>query len=159
MAEQPDTEGKNLVELLDMLRPIPEPPPVSMWPATAGWIWLGLGILALATWVGWRALRRWRAGAYRRAALAQLSAAGDDPVQVAAILRRTALAAYPRRDVAGLIGDDWLSFLDQSAGMNGFSSDAGEALLAAPYRPMPAVPGLGQLARDWVRRHRAGRAP
>ncbi len=156
MADLPETDGRNLVELLDMLRPIPEPEPISMLPATQGWVWLGLVVLltlaALGRW-GWR---RWRANAYRRAALAELEAAGDDPAATAGILRRAALVAFPRRKVAGLLGPDWLEFLDRTCPGAGFSGAAGEALLRAPYREQAPNPELTRSARHWLKSHRPG---
>ncbi|MDV7144967.1 DUF4381 domain-containing protein [Tropicimonas sp. TH_r6] len=156
MTDLPETEGKNLIELLDMLKPIPEPEPISMFPATSGWIWLGLALAALLLWAALLARRHWRANAYRRAALAELDGVGEDPVAIAEILRRTALVAFPRAQVAGLSGDDWLAFLDDSHGGSGFASDLGEILLTAPYRQLdaPETAGLHRLARSWIRTHR-----
>ena len=37
-----DLRGKDLVQLLDMLAQPEAPAPVSLMPATAGWVWLGL---------------------------------------------------------------------------------------------------------------------
>ena len=158
MADDPYA-GKSLVELLDMLAPVPEPPAISMWPQTQGWIWLGLTILALLAYAGWRWHLRHKANAYRRAAMEALSKAGDDPCQIAEILRRTALAAYPRQDVASLAGEDWLRFLDAGLGRAGFESELGQSMLAAPYQPEVApIQGLGALARLWVARHKIGGA-
>lgn len=156
MAGLPETDGKNLVELLDMLKPIPEPDPVSMVPATQGWIWLGLALLAVVLLAGRWGWRRWRANAYRRAALAELEAAGGAPAEVAAILRRAALAAYPRRKVAPLTGTAWLAFLDETCEGVGFASGAGAALVEAPYRGggTPS-PELEEQARLWLKKHRA----
>lgn len=147
--------GKNLIELIEMLEPAPEPAPVSMMPATAGWIWLGLLVLvAIALLVRWL-LARWRAGVYRRAALEELTHAGADPVAIAAIVRRTALAAYPRDQVARLHGEAWLSFLDESYGGRDFSDGSGRVLASAPYAAADAGTGLANAAREWIRRHRA----
>lgn len=151
-------EGKDLVELLDMLEPVPEPAAVSLMPQTPGWIVLGI-VVVVAVWWGLRQMRaRRRAGAYRRAALAELDRAGDkaedDSAYIATLLRRTALAGYPRAQVAGLTGDDWLNFLDQSYGGKGFSGPEGKALLAAPYRRNIPQPGLADLARTWITTHR-----
>ncbi len=99
-----DLSQLDLVELLQRLEPIPVPAPVSLWPQTAGWVWLGLILLLLAA-LGLRRWLRWRrANAYRGAALVAVATAGRDPVALAAILRRTALAAFPRAPVAGLHG-------------------------------------------------------
>ena len=95
-----DDAPTSLIGLIDQLIEPPEPPPVAMTPRTWGWAVLA-ALLALAlAWFGWRAWRRWRANAYRRAALAELAAAGDDPAKIAEIIRRTAIAAWPRERVA-----------------------------------------------------------
>ncbi|WP_068111475.1 DUF4381 domain-containing protein [Tropicimonas marinistellae] len=154
MADLPQTDGKNLVELLDMLKPIPEPAPISMWPATGGWIWLGLALALLIGWIAWRRWRHWQANAYRRAALAELQASGDDPAEIAAILRRTALVAYPRRDVASLTGGDWIAFLRERCPDMGIDSSSRRALTEGPYKPRSPDPALGLIAQTWVRRHR-----
>ncbi|HMQ95081.1 MAG TPA: DUF4381 domain-containing protein [Amaricoccus sp.] len=148
-----------LIDLLHELVEPAEPPPVTMTPQTWGWAVLAV-LLALAlAWLAWRAWRRWRANAYRRAALAELAAAGDDPVAIAGILRRTALAAWPRERVASLTGRDWLAFLDATGG-GGFAGGPGAALAVAPYRDDAVpVPGLGEAAALWVRRHRVEARP
>lgn len=143
----------NLVELLDALEPVPEPPAISMMPQTVGWIWLGLiGVVLIA--MGVRvAVGHHRANAYRRAGLQALQAAGDDPAQIAAVLRRTALAAGPRDRIVGLTGDDWLRFLDRTLQTTGFTEGPGQILARAPYRPVPPDPELTRLARRWIRQH------
>lgn len=153
-----DLSQLGLVELLDLLEPIPEPPPVSLWPQTAGWAWLAIALLVLLG----LALRLWlahrRANAYRRAALAEIAASGQDPLALAEILRRTALVAYPRAEVASLCGHDWLAFLDGAYGGTGFSAGPGRALASLPYRPIDAVPDLAPLVAEWVRGHRRSQA-
>ncbi|MBU2941329.1 DUF4381 domain-containing protein [Shimia thalassica] len=150
-----DFEGKNLVELLDMLEPVPEPAAISMWPQTQGWLFLLLvvGLLALWGWLKWR--DHHRANAYRRAALVALNDAGDDPVRIAEILRRTAVIGFSREAVAGLAGQDWLRFLDRNSAQGGFDSDLGRKMIAAPYKSgaTDEVPGLQALAKVWVKSH------
>jgi hypothetical protein len=57
---------------LDNLFDIVVPPPVSWWPPAPGWYVVGGLAIALAVWGAWRWWERWRAAAYRRAALAEL---------------------------------------------------------------------------------------
>ena len=105
-------------------------------------------------WLAVRTIRHRRANAYRRAALQALDQAGDDPAQIALVLRRTALAAFPRAQVAGLIGADWLRFLDHSFGGTGFANGAGRALTTAPYQGGEPDRVLTDLARRWITTHR-----
>lgn len=151
----PDLDSLDLLELLDLLEMPPAPAPVPYTPQTAGWLAVGVLLLALSIAGLWLVLRWWRRNAYRRAALAALERSGDDPARIAAVLRRTAIAAYPRRQVAGLHGAAWLGFLDRSFGGSGFADGPGRVLAAAAYRPgLPADPGLRKLAASWIRRHR-----
>lgn len=154
MKSSNDLTGLELSQLIERLAPIPEPAPVSLWPQTVGWLWLGLLLLAVgATW----AVQRWqhyRNSAYRRAALAELVAAQDDPVIIANILRRTAIAAYGRRQVASLYGQQWLTFLDSSFPGTGFSQGPGQTLAIAPYTRQAATGELSNLASSWIKHHR-----
>lgn len=145
----------NLIDLINDLTEPHTPPPVPMTPQTWGWAALALLILALLALGAWLFWRRHRANAYRRAALVALADAGDDPARIAEILRRTALAAYPRRDIAGLSGPGWLSFLDAQTGGSVFSAGAGRAIATAPYRPTGPDPDLTGAARDWIRHHKS----
>lgn len=155
-AQVPATPAPDLISLMERLAEPPEPPPISMLPQTQGWLWLGLVVGLLLAWLAWRLVGRWRANAYRREALAALNRSGDDPVVIAQVLRRTALAAWPRRDVAGLTGAAWLQFLDQTGGKGRFAQEGGSDLIRAPYAPnqnRPANGDLRSLAAYWIRHH------
>ena len=113
---------------LQKLADIALPPPVSWWPQTWGWAALA-GLLALlAVWRIVRALRRYRADRYRRAALAELdrlerTLSGAALMAVLPpLLKRVALAAWPRTDVAALSGAEWVAFLRAHGGSAGFSA-------------------------------------
>lgn len=149
-----DLSGLNLVELYDRLILPPAPAPVSMWPQTAGWLWLMAAVVVVLGFVAWRIFAWRRATAYRRAALAALEQAGDDPAAIAEILRRAALAGYARDQVAGLYGQDWLQFLDRTAGTSFATSPAGAVLATAPFKTQPAHPDLHRAAVHWVKSHR-----
>ncbi|MDM0111078.1 DUF4381 domain-containing protein [Variovorax sp. J22R133] len=103
------------------------PPPVSWKPQTVGWDVLGVLLLVLALWAAWRAVRRYRHNRYRRDALAELERIETQwakepedgtPVLVALppLIKRCALAAWPREQVAGLSGAQWAQFLEDHAG-------------------------------------------
>jgi hypothetical protein len=103
------------------------PAPPAWWPQTPGW-WILAACLAAALLVwAWRARRRYRANRYRREALAELgrlqAALAGNAIErgaallaVAALLKRTALAAWPRASVAPLSGLAWRDFLHAHAG-------------------------------------------
>ena len=161
MSETAETvEYVTLVDLINQLQEVPDPTPVSMMPQTQGWIVLAGFALAAVLLTARALLRRYRANAYRRAALSALRDAGDDPVAVSAILKRAALAAFPRAQVASLTGNRWLAFLEDTSQAAGFRDGPGQALARAAYSrdPHPA-PGLNALACDWVRTHAAEGGP
>jgi hypothetical protein len=161
MEPQPQP-ADNLVDLLAQLGDIETPPPVSMLPATSAWAVVAALVLALLGLGLWAWLRHRRATAYRRAALAELhdlapALVADDPAalaRLATLLRRTALVAFPRAEVATLAGPDWLAFLARTGADFG---PAGPALAAAPYTRPPAFDGKAALAaaRRWIRHHHA----
>lgn len=144
----------SLIDLLDKLVDPVEPPPVSMMPQTWGWAVIAILILVAFVLAGLRSVRRYRANAYRRAALHALQTGRNDPQAIAAILRRAALAAYPRRDVAGLAGKDWLRFLDSRIGGEAFQAGAGQAVATAPYVSTAPDAALPALAERWIKYHR-----
>lgn len=151
-------EGLDLFELLDLLEPAPEPVPVAWTPQTAGWTWLGLAVL-IAFVLGARWLvQRHRKNAYRREALRELKTVSDNAAAVSKLLRRSALAGFPREDVASLHGDAWLSFLADTYPGPALKGKTAETLLAAPYRDVPADGDLVDFARDWISRHRPAKA-
>ena len=161
---------------LDRLHDIVVPDPVGWLPLAPGWIAL-LGIAALILCaLGWRARLRYRATAYRRAALTELSmlqeraqSASDKQQivgQLAALLKRVALAAYSRSDVASLSGDRWLEFLDKTGGTSTFRRGPGRSLcdLAYSARACEAahateIDALFGCARHWIRDHERELSP
>lgn len=157
-AQEPAAAPPNLIDLMELLAEPSEPPAISMLPQTQGWLWLTLIVGLVVIGLVWRQVRRWRANAYRREALAALARSESDPVKVAEVLRRTALAAWLRRDVAALTGMDWLEFLDQTGGGGRFTKGIGNDLIRAPYatnQDRMANADLQSLAADWIRHHHA----
>ncbi len=146
----------SLIGLIEQLREPAVPSPISMMPQTWGWAALALLLAVLTAYGLWRWLRYRRMNAYRRAALQLLANAADSPTRIAEILRRTALAAYPRALVASLSGADWLAFLDGEVGGDAFANGVGRVVATAPYRPAAPDPQLTRLAAHWIRRHRGG---
>ncbi len=97
--------------------------------------------MLLLAWRGWLLWRHWRRNRYRRAALARLqqlinryhnSAALLQPL--AALLKATALQAYPRTQVAQLSGDNWLRWLHQHGNGSTFGPSSAALLGKSVYQ-------------------------
>ena len=138
---------------LDNLRDIAEPLPVSWWPLAAGW-WIMVAAAAIALAVfGYRFWRRWESKAYRRAALTELASAHND-ADVAEILKRTALCAYPRDAVASLTGETWCDWLSQTAGV-AVPAVVGEQLARGVFHNAATrTTELTDYAKHWINSHR-----
>jgi hypothetical protein len=156
-------EGLNLPQLLDLMHDLVMPEPVAWLPETPGW-WIVFGwLFAVLILAAWQAVKRRRRNRYRRDALAELKLIEAQPElgpaesaqHVAALIKRTALAAYPRKDVAALYGADWAQFLKDSAGNDRHIVDAADMLAVAAYHPDADGHKLSQPARRWIRLHRA----
>lgn len=138
---------------LDRLHDFYRPPPPSGMPQTTGWYVVFALLFVLAVWLAWRLFARWRHNRYRREALRELEHATLSVIPT--LLKRTALAAWPREEVAGLSGEPWLEFLEQTGGA-GTRADAD--LLDLDYRGTTLTPEQEKAVRHdaagWIRRHR-----
>jgi ABC-type nickel/cobalt efflux system permease component RcnA len=155
---------------LDRLHDIVLPGPVPWWPPAPGWYVVAALVVVLGVWAMWRWWRQWRANAYRRAALAeleQLVAQSHDPSRrvvalqaLPELLKRTALAAFPRDEIASLSGPAWLGFLDHTGGGRDFTSGPGALIPEIAYIPrytehldQAQQEAVIQCVRRWIRKH------
>src|SRR5271167_5027887 len=101
---------------LNNLHDFYQPAPPAWTPQTIGWYVL-FAIIGLAfVWMTIHWIRKWFANRYRREALRELALLPAE--QFSTLLKRTALAAWPREKVASLNGEAWLNFLNETA-LNG----------------------------------------
>ena len=152
----------NPADPLAALRDIHVPDAPGLWPPAPGWLALCSLVAVLGLAAAVMAARRWRAGRFRREALASLRAlharhaAGAPDTEIAielsALIRRVALARRPREEVAGLTGERWLAWLE--ATLPGLGASARTALLDAPYARRCRFDVARALAacEHWVRR-------
>lgn len=150
---------------LQNLNDILLPEPASLWPPAPGWYGVIAVLLVLLTWGLFRALKAWRRNTYRREAKRELASilvhGGAAAAQIPPLLKRAALAAWPRQDVAGLNGPAWHAFLDRTAATDRFCSGAGKVLdrlsygASGGYRPSQAdIETLGAASAHWLKHHR-----
>ncbi len=147
-------EGLNLPQLLDRMHDLVDVVPVSWTPQTVGWLVVGLWLLAVLLLAAARALESRRRNRDRRAALAELDSI-ESAGSLAALLKRTALVAYPRTEVASLYGAEWADFLRRSCPRDRVVDESADALATAAYRRDIDVGALVRPARRWIRGHRA----
>ena len=159
----------SLKHLHDIVVPAPSP-----WlPAAPGWYALGFSLLLLLLWFSGKRYRTWQRNRYRREALNALNRIEKsltDPVQFSQFLpqlpelvKRTAIAAYGRIQVASLSGIDWLIFLDNTGATDIFCTGPGKILLECSYQPhsklkiisRQQVDGLVKAVHYWISKHHA----
>ena len=155
---------------LQNLNDIVMPATVNWWPLASGWYVL-IGILVISMlWFGYRSLQRWLANRYRRSALLELQqlalgvqnekSRDSSLKKLPVLIKRTALSAYPRQQVANLSGKVWFDFLNSSTKKPLFT----ESLLAAmeyisySNKELNAIDAqtineLLAASSNWVKRH------
>ncbi len=155
---------------LQNLNDIVLPAPVAWWPLAGGWYFLsGIVLIALA-WLTYRLLKCWMNNRYRRAALRQLrllseqinSAEERDANlrQIPILLKRAALCAYPRSQVAALTGKDWVIFLNSRVKNPIFTQSTADTLNQVSYVAgelsvvdAQAATALINASRQWLNQH------
>lgn len=156
-------EGLNLPELMALMHELVMPAAVSWLPETPGW-WVVFGwLFAVLVLIARQITLRRRRNRYRREALAELKAIEarselspqESAQHIAALLKRTALVAWPRSEIASLYGADWARFLTKSTNDDKRVAGAAEEFAAAASRPDADGKVMAAPARRWIRRHRA----
>lgn len=163
LAPVEELEKLPISELTRLLDDLQAPEPISYFPVTPIWTWI-FGIAAvIAALLLFKAWKRWQRERYRKLACQELegTVGVKGPaysMKVSQILKWTALAAYPRRQVASLEGVDWLRFLDSTSGGTDFTEGVGQALSSSQYQRTADLDeaALGTLATKWIRTHRRG---
>lgn len=159
---------------LTQLRDIHLPASISWWPLAPGWYLLALIIALLCLMLGFLLHRQYSNGRAKHEALRTLAMYQQEykreansqlfSSQISELLRRVALAYYPRVDVAGLHGDLWINFLNTTIKGVNFNS-VRTHLLELPYRPhgrddvrlglsadYDRIQPLFSMARKWISR-------
>ena len=133
---------------LEKLNDIVIPDAPAWWPPSPG-LWVVLvAVVIMLMLIGYRLYLRWYRNRYRRLGL-QLLHAADTEYEVSVILKRVALAAYPREQVASLYGSEWVAFLQQTCPQSAFS----DSLAGDQSRTVSQ--SLKDSAADWIKHHRS----
>lgn len=147
---------------LKQLRDIQLPDSISLWPLAIGWYFLGALLIIVSALMIAYFVRRSRRLQSRRYLVKRLENLRERyqqerdarviAVELSMLLRRASLVSFPRQLVAGLQGEQWLSFLDQTGDTSEFSEGIGRVLLTAPYQSQAQfnVDDLVNLATRWV---------
>lgn len=141
---------------LDKLHDFYQPSPPAWTPQTIGWYVVFVLFSLLIVWLIFHTVRHWMRNRYRREALRELAATSPD--QFSTLLKRTALAAWPRERVASLNGEAWLTFLSDTAADGAFHHAPGSLIediaLRSTLLSAADEQTLRQLTANWIRRHR-----
>lgn len=145
---------------LDRLHDPLLPPEVAWWPPAPGWYVVIAVLLCIVLAFSIRAVSRYRANAYRRAALRRLQSMDHNPAAIAEVLRRTALAIAPRTEIASMNSGEWVDWL--TARSNSPIPDSVRAQLttgiyAHPGTELGDVSALREFAAHWITQHRPPR--
>lgn len=130
------------------LRDIHLPDTISWWPIAPGW-WIVLASLLAFFIIVFVIKKIYVSKQLKRDINAELSLIKQQfqttqnksqlAKSLSALLRRTGISYYPKANIAGLTGNDWLIYLDKTntdkSKNTKFQSDIGQILLSAPYLP------------------------
>lgn len=130
------------------LRDIHLPEPISWWPIAPGW-WLLMVSLFLIIAVIFILRKIYLGKQLKRDITSELENIKQQfqktqnksqlAKSLSILLRRASISYYPKTNIAGLTGEHWLAYLDNTnvklSEKNSFKNNAGKVLLSAPYLP------------------------
>lgn len=146
---------------LAQLKDIHLPPDITWWPLAPGWYLLGAAVL-LAVLILISVHRKRKVNARpKKQALVLLQACAlqnntqDVCAQISEILRRVALVYFPREKVAGLHGQAWIEFLNNTGKKTNFTA-VQALLLEAPFNKQVQadLTPLINTAKRWIKQRK-----
>ncbi|PWR00019.1 DUF4381 domain-containing protein [Leucothrix pacifica] len=127
---------------LDQLKDIHLPTEVSWWPIAPGW-WLLALLVLLVLFTLWKLWRKSRQASqrYQQIVTAVDELEADSQLDekewlaaLSALLRRLAINLDGRQQSAGLVGKEWLAYLDKQGNTQAFTQGVGQVLASSPYQ-------------------------
>ena len=160
--------GATSEDPLAQLRDLHLPQAVADWPPALGW-WLLAGLVFFGLVWSMRALYwRYKSNAYRRFAQRELKAIVTEHAEtqdarralsrLQFLMKRVAMTAFNRAEVAALSGVTWTQFLYATSTTNQFSLGPGELLIDGPYQATQdhashELTALFSLCAEWLKHH------
>nr|WP_086939546.1 DUF4381 domain-containing protein [Thaumasiovibrio occultus] len=144
------------------LAPLDLPVAPSLWPLPPmAWLTLALFIVVIAA-ITWAWVRHYQKNRYRHEALQLLKQLSSQPnmVELNRLLRRVALSAFSRPQVANLTGKVWLDWLDSQLASPQFQpmSSWWDSALYQGYQPTEQEwAQASAAAQHWIRNVRSSR--
>lgn len=152
---------------LSGLKDIHLPPDIGWWPPAIGW-WLVIALAGIVLgFAGYMIIKYFNNRRYRKEALAELreiftryqeSRSVEKFLQdISVLLRRVAIQAYGRIEVADLSGNQWLEFLGRTGSTDDFIHGSGSALGSDLYKPKAAADPekVYSMVEKWIRKHKS----
>ena len=132
----------DLQEQLKDLRDIHLPDPVSIFPLAPGWLVL-IVLVPVLFFVIRFIVRRLLMPKYKKLALQELSniatnyevsnKAHETCGEISLLIRKALVAKIGNKEVAGLVTEEWLTYLDKLSQTDCFTNGAGRNIISAPY--------------------------
>jgi len=150
--------------LLEGFVETPVPESISWLPQTLGWKILLSILVAFVALKIFRLYKNYVKNAYRREAIKWLSKHNanlihDNLADIAVLIRKVALHAYPRVEISRLSGNDWDKWLDKECSLTSFSQNCPSYLHNISYQNNLSLSEqqitqlIGQVTL-WVKHHR-----
>ena len=164
--------GSQSIDPLEKLRDVQLPPISNKLELAPGWWILSILLIFFLFFLFWFFAKKWKENNYRREALVELKAiqskhqqTSDDLVflqEIQTLLKRVALTAYPREQVAQLTDIEWIHFLGKSSRSDRFEGQVAEVFIDDIYREKLERSlnhrEIEVLARFWIKNHKTALA-
>jgi len=154
-------EEKELSMPITDLGSLIEPDPIKFSFETTGWYVLLILIIISISVLFYRWLKKYQSNAYRREALKEITNFQKQPIissvdNIMILLKKVAMHAYGRQEVASLTGETWYSYLE-SKGKNTAFMKIGQRIAENIYEEKPmenkTLDELVVLSKRWIKTH------